>query len=732
MERLSCSAAAANSELTRIAAESGTPVSEFAAEIAGLVPTGLIPADSAPAATTAAGHANGHEESASVALAGAGADLAADGSALADAMLTQTLAEAGAVAVALFLIAPDGAIELAGEAGFGPGEASRWRRLPPGITALAERAASTGAEFWWPAGRPDGDASPLLGHWDTGARVVLPLLTPAGRAIGSFEVCWPTAIGTFSPGLRRQLVALTELAVSALGAGGAGPAGDQAQDQVSWWLGLLDSLHESVLFAPAIRDPAGTAADFRIVHVSPDFRDPAGRTAAELTGQSLIEAYPAAAMPGGLYQRAVDVLLTGTSQHVSGEVIGAGPGSSQVAIASVRIARLFDGVVIVLRHAADTDRLAALLEHAQRLGRFGGWEENLTTGTVHWTQAMSALFGVPPPDPVRLAELHTLVHVDDRPAIESFKSRLMTDKVPTASVFRIVRRDDGSVRQVRAFAEPVTDAYGELVAVRGAYQDVSAHYHTELALAATRDLLSDTQERADEEHRLAVRLQRAITPRSSHLVEAAGLDVAARYRPASQGHLVSGDWYDTVLLPTGQVMLVVGDVAGHGIDAVTGMVALRNCLRGLAITGAGPATLLSWLNQAAYHLTDDILGTASCGLYDPQTTTLRWARAGHLPAVLVRDGLAELLPQPRGVLLGADPTSCYGEATTPLRLGDTLLMFTDGMIERRDQSIDDSIAAMLAIASSPVTDIDAYADLLVANAVSDTEDDACLVAVTLR
>lgn len=177
MERLSCSAAAANSELTRIAAESGTPVSEFAAEIAGLVPTGLIPADSAPAATTAAGHANGHEESASVALAGAGADLAADGSALADAMLTQTLAEAGAVAVALFLIAPDGAIELAGEAGFGPGEASRWRRLPPGITALAERAASTGAEFWWPAGRPDGDASPLLGHWDTGARVVLPLLT---------------------------------------------------------------------------------------------------------------------------------------------------------------------------------------------------------------------------------------------------------------------------------------------------------------------------------------------------------------------------------------------------------------------------------------------------------------------------------------------------------------------------------------------------------------------------
>ena len=64
--------------------------------------------------------------------------------------------------------------------------------------------------------------------------------------------------------------------------------------------------------------------------------------------------------------------------------------------------------------------------------------------------------------------------------------------------------------------------------------------------------------------------------------------MAARYRPAGPGNLVSGDWYDTVPLPSGDVLLVVGDIAGHGIDAVTGMVALRNCLRGLAITGAGP------------------------------------------------------------------------------------------------------------------------------------------------
>jgi len=728
IERLGCTPAQANSQLVKIAEESGTPLIQLASEIASL--------PVAYARDPSADGEDGEEERApepwlaSAALAGAAMEMAEDGSSLAEAMLTQTLAVAGAVAVAIWLMAADGAIELAGQAGFGPGEASRWQRIPPGVCALAERAATTGAEFWWVAGRPAGDRAPLIGRWDCGARAVVPLLTGSGQAIGSLEVCWPTALGEFPAVLCRQVRALAELTVQALGL--RRDNGQVADHRASWVLGLLDGLHESVLFAHAMHEQEGEPADFRILHVSPGFRDPAGRSATDLVGQSLLEAYPDAAMPGGLYHRALEVLATGTPQHVSGEVIGAVTSSGQVAIASVRIARLLDGVVITWRHAGDTDRLAALLGHAQRLGRFGGWEENLATGAVHWTEPMFSLFGIPAGQPVRLAELDHRVVIDDVPVVESFRNRLVHDKVATASLFRVIRRDDGSIRQVRAFAEPVTDNYGELIAVRGTYQDVSSHYHTELALAATRDMLSDSQERAEVEHRLALRLQQAITPQSSHLVEAAGLDVAARYRPAGKGHLVSGDWYDTVLLPTKQVMLVVGDVAGHGIEAVTGMVALRNCLRGLAITGAGPASLLTWLNSVACHLNDDTFGTAICGIYDPAQGVLRWARAGHLPVVLVRNGKARTLAQPQGVLLGADADARYQEVTTALRHGDTLLLFTDGLIERRDQSIDESISTLLKVASRRVDDIDSYADLLVAELASDTDDDACLVAVTLR
>jgi serine phosphatase RsbU (regulator of sigma subunit) len=285
---------------------------------------------------------------------------------------------------------------------------------------------------------------------------------------------------------------------------------------------------------------------------------------------------------------------------------------------------------------------------------------------------------------------------------------------------------------MRAFAEPVTDGASTLVAIRGAYQDVSADYHTQVAFAATRDRLADTEERAEEERRLALRLQQAITPRAAVPVETPGLDVAARYRPAGPGSLVSGDWYDAVPLPSKQILLVVGDIAGHGIDAVTGMVALRNCLRGLAVTGAGPASLLGWLNSTACHLTDGIMGTAVCGLYDPASRAFRCALAGHLPPVLVRSSAAAQLAFPTGVMLGADPDSCYQETTTVLEPGDAIVMFTDGLIERRDETIDESLASLLQAASMPSCDIDGFADSLLAHTRSNTSDDACLVAVHVR
>ncbi len=633
--------------------------------------------------------------------------------------------------MALWLAEPDGGLELAGQAGFTARDASRWRRIHPDMDTPAQRAADEGAEYWWPEGRPDAALAPLMGDWPQGARAVLPLPGP-GTALGAMEICWPGPLEGFPDPLRRQISALTDVCAQALGT--RLPSGDLAADhRASWAFGLVDSLLGSALFATAIRDGAGIITDFRISYLSRDFADPAGRDTTALAGRPLLEVYPAAALSGGLYDRAVRVMATGEAQYTSGEIIAAPVASGLVTpVLEVRIARLYDGVVITWRPAGEVERLGALLHQAQRLGRIGGWEENLLTGEVLWTEPTFALFGQPPGAPVPVAKLHAHVPAEDLPVVESFRATLLDDKREAAAAFRIIRADDESVRQMRAFAEPVTDQAGTLVAVRGAYQDVSADYHTQVAFAATRDRLADTEERAEEEHRLALRLQQAITPQAAEPVEIAGLDIAARYRPAGPGNLVSGDWYDTVPLPDRKVLLVVGDIAGHGIDAVTGMVALRNCLRGLAITGAGPAQLLGWLNCVACYLTDGIIGTVVCGIYDPEQRTLCCSRAGHLPPLLVRDGTARELALPSGVLVGADPDASYEELTITLRPGDALAMFTDGLIERHDEAIDDSINALLRLASGPVGDVARFADHLMGNSRSDTSDDACLVAVQVR
>ena len=738
MERLGCSADQAQDQLAYLSAESGTSVTELAAQITSQLITTGDQLGSQPASdqVTSAGAEPGPgaqpEPPETVpALARAATETAADGSGIAAAVLDEALIPVGAAAVALWLAEPGGGLELAGQAGFSAREASRWRRIHPDMGTAAQRAAVAGQETWWPAGPPDAVRTPGIGRWPAGARVVLPLPGTAAP-VGAMEICWPVPVAEFPGPLRRQLGGLADLCGQALGRRLRN--GDLApDDRAAWAFGLLDATLESALFANAIRDADGQLADFRIRYLSESFTDPAGRPPAGLVHRPLLEVYPAAALPGGLYERAAAVLATGEPQQMSGQIISTPAGDAMVApVLDVRITRLYDGIVITWRRADEIDRLTTQLQQAQRLGRVGGWEENLLTGDVLWTEPAFALFGQPSNAPIPVADLPAHVLADDIATVQGFRNALLREQRETAAAFRIIRADDGSVRQLRAFAEPITDQAGTLVAVRGAYQDVSADYHTQVAFAATRDRLADTEERAEEERRLALRLQQAITPQTPEPVATPGLEVAVRYRPAGPGNLVSGDWYDAVPLPTGEILVVVGDIAGHGIDAVTGMVALRNCLRGLAITGAGPAALLGWLNNVACHLTEGTIGTAVCGLYDPARRVLRWARAGHLPPVLVRDGVAAELPLPEGVLLGADPDACYEETATSLRPGDALVVFTDGLIERHDEAIDASMRALLRLASTPVPDVARFADLLLDNARSDTSDDACLVAVKVR
>jgi len=741
MERLGLSSDEAAAQLAELSAATAMPPAEMAAAVLAEPGRG-IPAgpESEPGPAVPAQVGPGPL------LAEVAAELAADGAELAGTLAKQIMDPLGASAVVVWLLEPDGILVLLGERGLSGSEAGRWRRIPPQLDCPAQRVAHGAADLWWPAGRKETDRAPVAGVPD-GARAVLALRERSGELLGVLEVGWPGPLA-FTAEICQHLSSLAAGCARVIATRLAHGDLAAAHPKQAVYT-LLDGLAESVLVARAVRDAEGVLTDFSIEHVSPAFRDPAGRTDIDLTRLTLLEAYPASVAGSGLFARARQVLADGVTQYVPGplrESLASGlplneaePGD--LALAGLRVARFFDGVIFTWHRDRSADGLAAVLDHAQRLGRLGGWEEDLVTGAVRWTDSAFGLFGLSPRPgaEIPLADLHSYVMAADKPVVKRFRQRLPEQRDALTTTFRVVHPDDRSIRQIRVFAEPVVDAAGAVVALRGAFQDISAHYHTQVALAATRDQLASTEQRVAEEHLLALRLQQAIMPPDEQPVEAAGIDVAVRYRPVGEGHLVGGDWYDTLLLPSQDVLLVVGDVAGHGIDAVTGMVAARNSLRALAITGAGPAELLRMLNGVMCELTAGVVGTVVCGLYHPEAGVLRWARAGHLPPVLVRGRTACQLPLPGGVLLGMDPDASYEEATQSLRPGDTLLLFTDGLIERRGESIVDVLGEFVTTVApvpggqdGPEPTAAAQADRILATAVSDTEDDACLVAVRIR
>jgi serine phosphatase RsbU (regulator of sigma subunit) len=231
-----------------------------------------------------------------------------------------------------------------------------------------------------------------------------------------------------------------------------------------------------------------------------------------------------------------------------------------------------------------------------------------------------------------------------------------------------------------------------------------------------------------EERQVALELQRAILPLHDEAFDLPGLRTMVRYLPASPAGRVGGDWYITADMPGGHVLIAIGDVAGHGLAAAAGMARLRGALAGLAITGSPPERLVGWLNDLVRHVAPEHTASVIAGYFDPASRTLTWAQAGHPPPVLVRDSWALPLDPPPGILLGAGNQE-YVAATLALAPGDLLLLYSDGLIERRDRSVDAGVATLAAAVrgiADPERAIDAA---LRALGSTDLEDDTCLVAL---
>jgi sigma-B regulation protein RsbU (phosphoserine phosphatase) len=217
-----------------------------------------------------------------------------------------------------------------------------------------------------------------------------------------------------------------------------------------------------------------------------------------------------------------------------------------------------------------------------------------------------------------------------------------------------------------------------------------------------------------------------------------GLELAVRYLPAVQHAQVGGDWYDAFPLPDGSTMLVIGDVAGHDVSAAATMAQARGVLRGIASTvAASPAGVLGCLDETLQRLGVGTLVTAavatvSAGAGDG-SARLGWSNAGHPPPVLASpDGTVSVLERPADRLLGVSVPAARFDHEVTLAPGDTLVLYTDGLVERRGLPLDDGTAWLVreleALAGEP---LERLCDALLADMPGPREDDVAILAVRI-
>ena len=252
------------------------------------------------------------------------------------------------------------------------------------------------------------------------------------------------------------------------------------------------------------------------------------------------------------------------------------------------------------------------------------------------------------------------------------------------------------------------------------------------ALTTQCGLALDRAQRYESERSVAETLQRSVLPRSLPVME--GVRVAARYLPGMSALDVGGDWFDTLMLPDGRVGFAVGDVVGKGVGAAATMGQLRNGMRALTLDESDPGRTMTNLNRLLDGITDAPFATVAYLTLDPKTLAATLVSAGHLPPLVIEpSGEARFVEVGRNLPLGVDVDLPMEGASVRLQPGALVVLYTDGLVERTDSSIDDGLARLAAVAVPADRDPERFADAIVEELLAGERlrDDVALLVLEL-
>jgi serine phosphatase RsbU (regulator of sigma subunit) len=427
---------------------------------------------------------------------------------------------------------------------------------------------------------------------------------------------------------------------------------------------------------PVVGDE-GRVVDFRVASTGDGGRDIYGRGAGRVRAR-LSELYPSM-VDGPLWRMYHEVLASGVPGHLPDFRYAEKQAAGVVAdsVFDVSVHPVLGGLLVWWQRLDENRRR---LEQTELLGRLGWAEYDLATGVSDWSPGMYRIFERDPArGPMSRAEQSATLLAEDRGLSEAAWQTLDSGGELDVTVRCQI---GGSVKHLRILSHVSLDADGTPLKIYALVQDVTAREDSRTEIERLSGQLRRREMTALAEHRLAMQLQNMIQPVPREPFPLAGLEAMVGYLPAESAVQVGGDWYHAQTLPDGQVVLAIGDVAGHGLEAASGMAHLRYGLVAWLSTGIrDPGTLVGHLNRLCGQV--KITGTAVVAVYDPASREMRWARAGHMAPLLARAGAVDALDRPAGLLLGAAMQTSYPVVSPRLHAGDVVLLYTDGLIERR-------------------------------------------------
>jgi PAS domain-containing protein len=482
-----------------------------------------------------------------------------------------------------------------------------------------------------------------------------------------------------------------------------------------------------VIIESAVRDDGGRIVDFQIDYMNQVQIDVAGRPRDELIGRRLSEVYPAT-MESELFEQYVRVVETGEPLLIDElpyeDVID---GQEVTGSYTLQATRFDDGIIVASRDISDAvaarhelriayEQLAA----AQRLAQMGIWRIDLATQSLTFSDELYRLFELPTGEPIPDVpeSIVSLIHPRDRDVVRDLLERTPHTGEPFAIEITIRRPSGDGI--VLATGSVAYDEQGNPRELWGTAQDVTQQRRSER-------LLQSTTARLEQEHATVLMLQEAFAP---ELPVISWAEVAGRYLAAGPDTQVGGDWYD-VVCEDDHAYLMVGDVAGHGIRAVASMAQLRNAMRACAVQGLEPSQCLALANRLLTTTDHTQFATAVVARIDRSRGEVIWSSAGHPPLLLRGPSGTSYLEAKQGPPLGVIENGPYLEQTYALEPGDTLIAYTDGLVEQRKVPIDVRLAELSGIVDEVAGDDVGTLCRTVCNRMfvaRERRDDVCIVA----